>query len=127
MGAYRPCGVASIQASRAVRTPSGETTTTGTPSDAAALAAGHSLSAPPRSRAAVQAGKVARALAFLETGQREPPERLHVGHVAQACALGYLDLRFEGRWREEYPRLVAWLDDFSARVPAFEKTRFVQP
>lgn len=71
-----------------------------------------------------QGEKVERALAFLEGGEREPTEHLHIGHVAQACALGYLDLRFEGRWREEYPRLVVWLDAFRARVPAFAATRF---
>lgn len=47
----------------------------------------------------------------------------HVGQVALACALGYLDLRFEGGWRETHPRLVAWLDDFAAAVPSFEATR----
>jgi hypothetical protein len=41
-----------------------------------------------------------------------------------ACALGYLDLRFEGLWRSDHPRLVAWLEAFSAGVPAFEATRF---
>ncbi len=47
-----------------------------------------------------------------------------LGLIALACALGYLDLRFEGTWRAGHPRLVAWLDDFAARVPAFESTRF---
>ncbi len=69
-----------------------------------------------------QAGKVARALAALEAA---PPtvEPLDVGPIALACALGYLDLRFEGAWRAEHPRLVAWLAAFSALVPAFEATR----
>ena len=44
-------------------------------------------------------------------------------HVAIACALGYLDLRFPGSWRDRHPHLVAWLDRFSAAVPSFEKTR----
>ncbi|MBX9926466.1 MAG: glutathione S-transferase [Hyphomicrobiaceae bacterium] len=44
-------------------------------------------------------------------------------HVAIACALGYLDLRFPGSWREGHPSLVAWLDRFSAAVPSFETTR----
>jgi hypothetical protein len=26
-------------------------------------------------------------------------------------------------WRDSYPRLVAWLDDFEARVPLYAKTR----
>ncbi len=70
-----------------------------------------------------QADKVARALAALE---KRPPDAAarHVGAIALACALGYLDLRFEGRWRSAHPRLVAWLDAFAAGVPAFEATRF---
>jgi glutathione S-transferase len=70
-----------------------------------------------------QAGKVARALATLEAA---PPiyDRPAIGEIALACALGYLDLRFEGAWRNTHPALVAWLDAFAARVPAFEATRF---
>jgi glutathione S-transferase len=48
---------------------------------------------------------------------------IDVGIISIACALGYLDLRFEGRWRAGHPKLVAWLADFEKRVPAFEKTR----
>lgn len=70
-----------------------------------------------------QQGKVLRALDHAEAHLSKPEPVLHIGHVALACALGYLDLRFEGRWRESYPKLVAWLDDFASRVPAFEKTR----
>jgi hypothetical protein len=47
-----------------------------------------------------------------------------VGQVALACALGYGDLRFDGKWRNGHPNLVAWLDKFAAQVPAFEATRF---
>ncbi|CAN7412204.1 glutathione S-transferase [Bosea sp. LjRoot90] len=70
-----------------------------------------------------QAGKVARALASLEAA---PPayDRPRIGEIALACALGYLDLRFEGAWRASHPALVAWLDTFAAKVPAFEATRF---
>jgi hypothetical protein len=46
------------------------------------------------------------------------------GRIALACALGYQDLRFEGKWRESHPKLVAWLDVFAKAVPAFEETRF---
>ncbi|HEY0354294.1 MAG TPA: glutathione S-transferase, partial [Enterovirga sp.] len=31
--------------------------------------------------------------------------------------------RFAGTWRAEYPKLVAWLDDFAARVPSFAATK----
>ena len=46
----------------------------------------------------------------------------NVGQIALACALGYRDFRFGGTWRGDHPRLVAWLDDFAARVPAFAAT-----
>jgi glutathione S-transferase len=70
-----------------------------------------------------QAGKVERAFAVLE--QAPPPliPMIHVGTIAIACALGYLDFRFGGRWRENHPRLVRWLDEFAAKVPAFAETK----
>jgi glutathione S-transferase len=71
-----------------------------------------------------QAGKVERALAALEAA---PPSGLNtalpdVGQIALACALGYRDLRFDGSWRSNHPRLVAWLDGFGRHVPAFAAT-----
>jgi glutathione S-transferase len=72
-----------------------------------------------------QREKVERALRFAERTLSTPPWAFHIGHVALACALGYLDLRFEGRWRDDHPKLVAWFDDFDKRVPAFAKTRFI--
>lgn len=71
-----------------------------------------------------QEGKVARGLAALEAAPPAFPDRPRIGEIALACALGYLDLRFAGKWRAAHPALVAWLDDFAARVPAFETTRF---
>ena len=70
-----------------------------------------------------QRGKVERSLATAEASLSTPPQSFHIGHVALACALGYLDLRFEGRWRQAHPRLVAWLADFAARVPAYAATQ----
>jgi len=72
-----------------------------------------------------QAGKVERAFAFLEAGPPALPpagELPHVGQITLACTLGYRDFRFAGSWRKDHPRLVAWLDDFAARVPAFAAT-----
>ena len=70
-----------------------------------------------------QAGKVARGLAALD--QAPPPANATptVGDIALACALGYRDFRFDGAWRADHPRLVNWLDDFAARVPAFAATK----
>jgi len=69
-----------------------------------------------------QSGKVERGLAAAKALSFEGP--VHVGSIALACALGYLDLRFQGAWRTTHPKLVAFLDDFAARVPSFELTRF---
>ncbi|MTI19046.1 glutathione S-transferase family protein [Rhodobacteraceae bacterium RKSG542] len=74
---------------------------------------------------AYQQEKIDRALGSFDT------KPLHyVAHnspnaaqIALACALGYLDLRLEGKWRENHTNVVAWLDDFSSAVPSFEATR----
>ncbi len=71
----------------------------------------------------LQAGKVSRALAVLEAAPPPLDPLPNVGHIALACALGYRDFRFAGSWRTEHPRLVAWLDNFAARVPAFAATK----
>jgi glutathione S-transferase len=71
---------------------------------------------------AYQNEKIARALAVFEA---EPPEELSdAGTIALAAALGYLDARFEGAWRADHLRLVAWVDVFSDATPSFEATRF---
>ena len=66
-----------------------------------------------RSRAACPRSKSAL------PGLDDPP---NVGQITLACALGYRDLRFKGAWRQDHPGLVAWLDAFAARVPAFAAT-----
>ena len=71
----------------------------------------------------LQAGKVSRALAMLEAAPPPLDPMPNVGQITLACALAYRDFRFNGSWRGEHPRLVAWLDNFSARVPAFAATR----
>ena len=74
-----------------------------------------------------QAGKVERALGVAEASCSQHPvtERpVHVGQIALACALGYLDLRFPSfDWRTAHPGLAGWLKDFARLVPAFDKTR----
>lgn len=70
-----------------------------------------------------QAGKVARALDVLEKSPPRLDPLPDVGQITLACALGYQDLRFQGRWRETYPALVQWLDRFAAQVPAFTETK----
>ena len=70
-----------------------------------------------------QSEKVKRAFDVLEAAPPALDPLPNVGQITLACALGYGDLRFEGTWRKDHPRLVAWLDESAARVPAFEKTR----
>ena len=74
-----------------------------------------------------QGEKVARALAVLEAAPPEIGDRPHIGHVALACALSYRDFRFDGNWRAGHPGLVAWLDEFAAKVPAFAATMPADP
>lgn len=71
-----------------------------------------------------QAGKVTRALAALEAAPPALDAGLpNVGQIALACVLGYRDFRFGGGWRSDHPGLVAWLDNFAARVPAYAATK----
>jgi glutathione S-transferase len=70
-----------------------------------------------------QAGKVSRALAALEAAPPPLDAIPNVGQITLACVLGYRDFRFAGSWRGDHPRLVAWLDQFAARVPAFAATK----
>ena len=70
-----------------------------------------------------QTGKVERAFAVLEANPPALTAVPDVGAITLACALGYQDLRFGGKWRGSYPRLLKWHDEFEARVPAFGRTR----
>ncbi len=70
-----------------------------------------------------QQEKVTRTLDVLEPSPPPLPAVPNIGHIGLACALGYLDLRFEGKWRDKYPKLVAWLDDFAAKIPSFAATK----
>lgn len=73
-----------------------------------------------------QNAKIIRALTALEAN---PPAHLkeradaNIGTIALACALGYLDLRMEGKWRAECPKLATWLETFEAVTPLFAATR----
>ena len=65
--------------------------------------------------------KIEAALSFLEA---DPPRLAspNYGDITLACALGYLDLRQDGRWRKHCPRLVNWHQKFSDAVPAYAET-----
>ena len=70
-----------------------------------------------------QADKVKRAFDVLEAAPPALDSVPNVGQITLACSLGYQDLRFGGKWRGDYPKLVKWHDAFEAQVPAFGKTR----
>lgn len=72
---------------------------------------------------AYQQEKVDRALAVLEAAPPTAAPAPDIGTIAVACALGYRDLRFAGSWRAEHPRLVRFLEEFAAKVPAFAATQ----
>jgi len=46
----------------------------------------------------------------------------HIGEISLAAALGYLDFRFQGYWRDAHPKLVEWLDSFKQRFPGYDAT-----
>lgn len=70
-----------------------------------------------------QADKVARGLAALEAAPAPLDPLPDVGQIALACVLGYRDLRFDGTWRKDHPRLLVWHDKFASQVPAFAATK----
>ena len=70
-----------------------------------------------------QADKIKRGLTALEADPPSLDPLPNVGQIALACFLGHRDLRFAGDWRAAHPKLVAWLDHFAAKVPAFADTK----
>ncbi len=70
-----------------------------------------------------QADKISRTLTTLEENPPAFGPIMHVGHITLACALSYLDFRFQGEWRRGHPKLVKWLDEFAAKVPSFANTK----
>ena len=70
-----------------------------------------------------QTDKVARGMRTLEAAPPAITALPDVGQISVACVLGYLDLRFAGKWRNEYPKLVEWYDKFATKFPVFEATK----
>lgn len=71
-----------------------------------------------------QQERMARALDYAELHYTLAPgaKTPHVGEIALAAALGYLDLRFDGAWRQRYPKLLSWLNLFRQALPAYDAT-----
>lgn len=69
-----------------------------------------------------QRHRITAAVGALETAPPDLGGDVTIGEIAIASALGYLDFRLEGDWRAGHPRMVAWLDNFAEKVPAFAAT-----
>ena len=69
-----------------------------------------------------QRGKIERALSWLVANLPDP-HQVNAGTISIACALGYMDWRKQVDWRKDFPALIAWLESFSAQVPAFLATK----
>ena len=62
-----------------------------------------------------QWAKITRALDHLETNGIA--DGFHIGHIALACALGYIDFRHPGRdWRGIRPAVTRWFSEISQRA-----------
>jgi len=60
--------------------------------------------------------KITQALDVLDAQADDAKGRFHIGDVATACALGYLDFRFaHDPWRPGRAALTAWFDALSQR------------
>lgn len=70
----------------------------------------------------LQRSKIDRALAWLEANTPRASDRPNIGEVTLACALGYLDFRFPGTWRDAHPNLATWLTAYEKAIPSYAQT-----
>jgi glutathione S-transferase len=61
--------------------------------------------------------KVTRALDLLVATPPKLPKKLHAGHIALRALLGYLDLRFPGKWEKGRTRLKRWAARYDQKFP----------
>ncbi len=70
-----------------------------------------------------QNGKIDGALDAFEGWSGSFGDRVDIGTIAVACALGYLDFRFPQKdWRSSRPTLAKWYESFAAR-PSMQATQ----
>lgn len=62
--------------------------------------------------------KAARALDQLNANPPKLPKQIHVGHIATRAMVGYLDLRFAGKWEKGRGKLKRWAARFDEKFPA---------
>ncbi len=61
--------------------------------------------------------KVTRALDMLNANPPKLPKKITVGQIALRAALGYLALRFSGKWERGRGRQVRWMARFDEKFP----------
>ena len=61
--------------------------------------------------------KVLRALDHLNAEPPKLPKKITAGHIALRACLGYLTLRFAGKWEPGRPKLTHWARRFDAKFP----------
>lgn len=64
-----------------------------------------------------QWSKAMRGLDQLNAAQPRLPSKITGGHIALRALIGYLDLRFNGKWERGRPKLVRWARKFDAKFP----------
>jgi glutathione S-transferase len=70
-----------------------------------------------------QADKMERALDVLTEDLPSLDGKIYADAISLACALQYIDWRQQIEWRESRHSLVAWLEEFEAKVPELAKYR----
>ncbi len=67
--------------------------------------------------------KVETALNYLAANAPKLGKKLHGGHFALAATIGYLDLRFKGKWEEDHAELIGWLREFEKAFDGYEQLK----
>jgi len=61
--------------------------------------------------------KASRALDILNANPPKLPKKITAGQIALRACLGYLAIRFEGKWERGRSKLVRWMKRFDERFP----------
>jgi len=64
-----------------------------------------------------QWSKVERSLDHLVANTPKLPAKIHAGHIALRATLGYLTLRFGGKWEKGRSKLTRWAAKFDQKFP----------
>jgi glutathione S-transferase len=64
-----------------------------------------------------QWSKVERSLDHLVANTPKLPSKIHAGHIALRATLGYMSLRFGGKWEKGRSKLTRWAKKFDEKFP----------